>query len=277
MVVLITRFIKNNIMRSIFYFFLAIIIVSCSKDRIIEIVPVVYSPEYWYKDSTAVERYDLDGNITDRTVSYNGVSTADTLVLNQGTSLFYHSYSEFSKGSELVFSIDSGIYEKAADSLFLFGSDTSRYLVVLSTDSSFHFENTQNFPFFSNKTINYYSSLRVDDGIVSFYNDIYLPIMFNGGDGKCMPCHGEGAGQSVFFQCEPAATAYNDLVTGATAEGINYINTETPEDGYLYHLISGTAEGESAIMPPQGNDNGSLSQEEIDIILEWIEQGALNN
>jgi hypothetical protein len=85
---------------------------------------------------------------------------------------------------------------------------------------------------------------------VSFNNDI-IPVFSN----NCIRCH-DG---SLTPDLTPE-NAYFDLSSG------NYLNTDVPEESYLYKKISG---------------NGSMSQYAGEynsaLILKWIQQGALEN
>lgn len=116
--------------------------------------------------------------------------------------------------------------------------------------------------------LNYNPQANTDDGSciypVSFSNDV-MPI-FNS---RCLLCHGEGAAYPL--QLAPQKIAYDELIGGANSSGEPYINPKNPGSGYLYELISG--EGE-LVMPL--NDE-PLTSEQIQTILNWIEQGALNN
>ena len=57
-------------------------LVSCSKDRLIDVEPYVYPTEYWKKDSL-VYTLLLDSTILNQQVTPFGISSPDTL------SLFY--------------------------------------------------------------------------------------------------------------------------------------------------------------------------------------------
>lgn len=118
------------------------------------------------------------------------------------------------------------------------------------------------------EALNYNPEANTDDGTcvypVSFSNDI-MPI-FNS---RCILCHGEGTPYPL--QLAPQKIAYEELVGGSNANGLPYVNPKNPEDSYLYQLING--EGE-LVMPL--NDE-PLTDEQIQTVLDWIGQGALNN
>jgi hypothetical protein len=86
--------------------------------------------------------------------------------------------------------------------------------------------------------------------VVSFSNDI-IPVFSN----NCIRCHDGSITPDLTSE-----NAYFDLSSG------NYINTDVPENSYLYKKISG---------------NGTMAQYADDynraLILKWIEQGAEEN
>ena len=86
---------------------------------------------------------------------------------------------------------------------------------------------------------------------------------------RCVTCHGIGTPYPV--QLAPQKTAYNELVEGSSMQGELYVNTKSPEDSYLYQLVNGDAE---LLMPP---NESPLTNEQVQTVLSWIEQGALNN
>jgi hypothetical protein len=116
--------------------------------------------------------------------------------------------------------------------------------------------------------MNYSSTANTDDGScvypTSFANDV-MPI-FND---QCVVCHGVGTPYPL--QLTPQKTAYNELVAGGSAEGEPYINTKNPTDSYLYQLIS----GDNELVMPLNED--PLTDQQIQVVLTWIEQGAQNN
>lgn len=74
-------------------------------------------------------------------------------------------------------------------------------------------------------------------------------------DDNCIKCHGGSTPPDL-----RAENAYFDLISG------NYIDTENPENSFLYVKISG-----SGSMAQYANDY------ERALILKWIEQGAEDN
>jgi hypothetical protein len=86
--------------------------------------------------------------------------------------------------------------------------------------------------------------------VVSFENHI-IPVFAE----NCTRCHDGTTPPDL-----TAENAYFDLSSG------NYLNTEVPEESYLYKKISGN--GSMAIY---ANDYDRA------VILKWIEQGALDN
>tara|TARA_B100000575_G_scaffold268018_1_gene246614 strand:+ start:603 stop:1304 length:702 start_codon:yes stop_codon:yes gene_type:complete len=113
---------------------------------------------------------------------------------------------------------------------------------------------------------NYNEAATVDDGtcLISFNNHI-VPVF----ESRCVSCHSVG---SPYVQLTPANTAYTGLINGYSIEGFSYINTNQPNQSYLYQLVSGGLK--TIIMPPNGP---TLSGDEVQNILLWIEQGAENN
>lgn len=110
--------------------------------------------------------------------------------------------------------------------------------------------------------LNYNPSANVEDGScvypISFNQDL-MPI-FNA---HCNSCHGEGTPYPL--QLMPAKVAHNEIIDG------NYVNLKNPESSHLYQIVNGDLE---LIMPLNADP---LTEEQIQLILTWIEQGALNN
>ena len=99
---------------------------------------------------------------------------------------------------------------------------------------------------------------EIDPELVSFNNHI-VPIFERACDSP--NCHDTGA-------VPPDLTdenAYDALLAGG------YVNTTLPTSSVLFLRVDGTTAG--AIMPPEGR----LPQFEIDLILAWIQKGALND
>lgn len=120
---------------------------------------------------------------------------------------------------------------------------------------------------------NYNEIAEVDDGscinpinevCVSFENDIQ-PI-FNS---NCTGCHGSlgnldlGAGVSHNNLVNVISSGYAPVLRVSSGDTANSV---------LWHKVSGT--GEYGDQMPQ---NGQLSQEDIDLIKNWIKEGAVNN
>ena len=74
-------------------------------------------------------------------------------------------------------------------------------------------------------------------------------------DANCVKCHGGSTAPDLRVE-----NAYFDLISG------NYIDSENPENSYLYQKISGNGS-----MAPYADDY------ERALILKWIEQGAADN
>jgi hypothetical protein len=126
-----------------------------------------------------------------------------------------------------------------------------------------------------NYTRNYRDYYRLLDinaevPLVSFLNDIYNPIFYNNGEGRCMPCHNSDGGQ---IRLAPANIAYENLINGVSKNdgGVDYINSLQPEESYLYRLVAN--KDVEYLMPP----NNALTPFEVQTILTWIGQGAQDN
>lgn len=82
-------------------------------------------------------------------------------------------------------------------------------------------------------------------------------------DANCTNCH-NASHSKLDLQ---SAVSYNQLLyTGFSA---SYVNVSNPPQSKLYLHLTGVL----AIMPP----SGAIQQSEQDLILKWIEQGALDN
>lgn len=92
---------------------------------------------------------------------------------------------------------------------------------------------------------------------ISFSNDI-VPIFVTGCNLSI--CHATGA---VAPDLTPA-NAYNAMINGG------YVNTADPTASEFYLWLIG--DGGRDIMPPGGQDN-----ELIELVLGWMQQGALDN
>jgi mono/diheme cytochrome c family protein len=92
---------------------------------------------------------------------------------------------------------------------------------------------------------------------VSFITDV-MPIF----EAKCIPCHGNMGGWN--------GTTYLDVMN--TGNNAPTIIPGNPNDSLLAQKILGNQE-EGAIMPP----GGKMTNSEIQTIIDWIDQGALDN
>lgn len=82
-------------------------------------------------------------------------------------------------------------------------------------------------------------------------------------DANCINCH-NASHSKLDLQ---SAVSYNQLLyTGFSA---SYVNVSNPPQSKLYLHLTGAL----AIMPP----SGAIQQSEQDLVLKWIEQGALDN
>ena len=99
---------------------------------------------------------------------------------------------------------------------------------------------------------------EIDPELVSFNNHL-VPIFERACDSP--GCHDTGAVPPDLT----AENAYDALLAGG------YVNTTLPASSVLYLRVDGTSAG--PIMPPEGR----LTQLEVDLILAWIQKGALND
>jgi mono/diheme cytochrome c family protein len=109
--------------------------------------------------------------------------------------------------------------------------------------------------------------------VTSYARDVQ--VIFNT---TCVVCHqGQGAGQSG-LSLEPRVS-YGNLVGVPSTENPKEMRVKAgvPDQSYIIAKLSGTqvaAGGSGAQMPYQATQ---LSQTQIDLISQWISQGALNN
>lgn len=94
---------------------------------------------------------------------------------------------------------------------------------------------------------------------VSYANDIQ-PIF----DSYCISCHDENHTYLNLKSC----CSWDELIS--TGYYAPYIDTINPEQSTLYERITGVP----PVMPPSGN---LLSQQDITLITQWMEEGAKNN
>ena len=271
------------VLRSFLFFLLVLLLFSsCSNDQLVEIIeqpPTVGSSSLiigtWELDSVKIttKEYPVEDGVPYEVLVWTpNPDEKDTLVISESS----FSWTKYSNG-----------YDYFLDSLWLnvYNDDSSQFFIKKSTSQSLVFssigvyENPSGFGdekgkrggdslkidsvyFFSNPT--YYN--------VSFASDIYEGIVYNGGNGKCMSCH--GAGTPYPLELQPIEVAYTSLLYGYGANGEVYIDTINPYLSHLYKRIVGDG---TEIMPPASNDNGSLSPQEIELFYLWIQQGAKNN
>ena len=260
---------KKNIKGLALFLLLATgILVSCSKDRLIDVEPLVYPTEYWKKDSL-VYTLLLDSTILNQQVTPFGISSPDTLSLFYETQEYSFTFLEESKDSVFVGSTN-GFFEFKLDSLFLYNNqDTLKQRVIIKKDSLMVLESTITSGNYIRNYSNYYSLIDVEaeTPIVSFRNDIYNTIFEN----SCMPCHSSDGGQIILA---PASVAYDNMINGVSKNdgGVAFINVLQPEESYLYRLVAD--DNVEYVMPPGNND---LTPFEIQTILTWISQGAQDN
>ena len=110
------------------------------------------------------------------------------------------------------------------------------------------------FSFFS-CTKDYYQPPDTKPENVSFSQDVQSIF-----DANCTSCH-NGGGIPLDLT---DGNSYNEL---NSTDGM--VDPGNPDNSELYERITGTG----ALMPP----SGSLPQGDIDLIYQWIEEGALNN
>tara|TARA_B100001115_G_scaffold173432_1_gene157545 strand:+ start:288 stop:1085 length:798 start_codon:yes stop_codon:yes gene_type:complete len=260
---------KKNIRPLLLFFWLtASILVSCSKDRLIDIEPYVYPTEYWKKDSL-VYTLLLDTTVLNQQVTPFGISSPDTLSLFYETQEYSFTFLEESKDSVFV-GTTSGLFEFKLDSLFLYNNqDTLRQRVIIKADSVMILESTTISGNYIRNYSTHYSLIDIDakTPTVSFRNDIYNPIF----ESRCMPCHSSDGGQIILA---PASVAYDNMINGVSKNdgGVEFINILQPEESYLYRLVAD--DNVEYVMPPGNND---LTPFEIQTILIWISQGAQDN
>jgi len=257
-------------LKHFFHVFFVMLIGSCTKDRLIEIEPYVYPVEYWKKDSLVYTLFQGE-NMVSQTSTVYGFSSPDTLILNFENQEFLYSFLEANKnGGYLAYK--EGLFSFELDSLFLYGMDTLAQRVVFKEDSLMVLETSIASSSYLRQYREYFRllDLGVEQELVSFKNDIYEAIMYNNGEGKCMPCHNADGGQ---VNLVPSSLAYTVFSTGVSKNdgGVPYINTLQAEESYLYRLVANDNVAYS--MPP----NSSLSPYEIETILKWIAQGAQDN
>lgn len=251
-------------------------LVSCTEDQFIEITPTDYDANpimnhigTWVLDSVKIttkehpvqegvayqvlmwipepDKKDTLNIINEYQLSWTKYQSVLSYSLLNGAFDIIHfdtlTYKlQTSSGDALSFS-STGVYSTGG------GGEKRLVADSLKIDSLFYFSNP-----------NYYE--------VSFANDLYDPIIYNNGDGKCMNCH--NAETFYPLKLEPIETAYYQLVNGFSLSNEPYVDTLNPSQSHLYKRLIGDG---YSIMPP----NGSLTAEEIELFYLWIKQGAKNN
>ena len=237
-------------MKNTLYTLILILFVACSKDRIVTLAPAIsgctnldatnFNPDATEDDGSCVFVGCTDSIAT----NFNPIATVDD------GSCLYDGLIGCSDSSAINYNAEVVGCGNPPNSD---NTDCCVYPIYGCTDPQAN---------------NYDPEANIDDGScvypTSFSNDV-MPI-FND---RCVVCHGVGTPYPV--QLMPQSTAYNELVGESSAEGELYINTKSPENSYLYQLINGDVE---MVMPL--NDD-PLTSEQIQTILNWIDQGALNN
>jgi mono/diheme cytochrome c family protein len=91
----------------------------------------------------------------------------------------------------------------------------------------------------------------------------------------CVICH-QGAGQAG-LTLEPGKTYINLVGVKSTESPLMRVQAGAPDQSYLMNKLQGTqvqAGGQGAQMPLNGTP---LSSAQIELVRQWISQGALNN
>lgn len=100
-------------------------------------------------------------------------------------------------------------------------------------------------------------------------------------DAKCVEaCHEEGGEWG--FLLDMSVDAYDDLVGIASSQlaSMNHVEPSDPDNSYLWHKVNNTQAtvGGSGLAMPKAPASGGpalmLTQEELDMIEEWIAGGA---
>lgn len=271
------------VLRSFVLFVLLVFLNSCSYDQLVEITEsaqVVVGPSQllglWELDSVKIttREYPVEDDVAYEVLVWRpNPDEKDTLIIDEN---FF------------TWTKHNASYEYSVDSIWIdvYSPDSSRFVIKNSTAQSLSLSSSgiyENQSGSSGKKRDLEGdSLRIDSVYyfsnpiyfeVSFASDIYEKIIYNNGAGKCMPCHGVGTPYPV--QLQPVQTAYSSLFYGFSSGGAPYIDTINPSSSFLYKTILG--EDGVTIMPPLSNNNGSLSNQDVNMIYLWINQGAKNN
>jgi hypothetical protein len=117
--------------------------------------------------------------------------------------------------------------------------------------------------------------VNVSSSPISFANDVQT--IFNTSSPPCTNCHPSAAGMNL-----TAGSSYGSIVNQNASEvpAMKRVRPFMPDSSYLVHKIQGTQNtvgGSGARMPLGCSGNGCLSNASINIIRNWILQGALQN
>jgi len=117
--------------------------------------------------------------------------------------------------------------------------------------------------------------VNVSSSPISFANDVQT--IFNTSSPPCTNCHPSAAGMNL-----TAGSSYGSIVNQSASEvpAMKRVRPFMPDSSYLVHKIQGTQNsvgGTGARMPLGCSGNGCLSTASINIIRNWILQGALQN
>lgn len=82
-------------------------------------------------------------------------------------------------------------------------------------------------------------------------------------------CHASGS-----VSPDLSGNSYSNIVSKQSSKGLNFIEPNDPENSYLLQKVLGTSSISGSRMPL---NNSALSQEKIDALIEWINNGAKND
>jgi len=71
-----------------------------------------------------------------------------------------------------------------------------------------------------------------------------------------------------------SANSYSNIVNKQSSKGMNYIEPNDPDNSYLLQKVLGSSVISGSRMPL---NSSSISQEKIDALIEWINNGAKND
>jgi len=109
------------------------------------------------------------------------------------------------------------------------------------------------------------------EATVSFERDVQSLF-----DNNCVFCHMTGAA-SGSLNLEPGASYENLVGVKSSQSDLNRVEANEPEKSYLLHKLQGThleAGGSGSQMPLAGTP---FNEDQLQIIRQWILEGALNN